>query len=56
MDPYIIDAGETQRPSLELALGVLLHDVGKPPTFRIADLIRFDGHVEKGVELGRSAY
>ena len=34
-----------------LALGVLLHDVGKPGTFRIADRIRFDGHVEKGVEL-----
>ena len=34
-----------------LALGVLLHDVGKPGTFRIADRIRFDGHVELGVEL-----
>jgi poly(A) polymerase len=39
--------------SLELALGVLLHDVGKPGTFRIADRIRFDGHVEKGVAIGR---
>jgi poly(A) polymerase len=37
----------------ELALGVLLHDVGKPPTFRIAERIRFDGHVEKGVEMAR---
>jgi poly(A) polymerase len=36
---------------LELALGVLLHDVGKPATFRIAERIRFDGHVEKGVEI-----
>lgn len=34
-----------------LALGVLLHDVGKPPTFRIADRIRFDGHVEAGVAI-----
>jgi tRNA nucleotidyltransferase/poly(A) polymerase len=34
-----------------LALGALLHDVGKPPTFRIADRIRFDGHVEAGVAL-----
>ena len=34
-----------------LALGALLHDVGKPPTFRIAERIRFDGHVEAGVEL-----
>jgi len=32
-----------------LALGALLHDVGKPATFRIApDRIRFDGHVEVG--------
>jgi putative nucleotidyltransferase with HDIG domain len=38
-------------PPIELALGVLLHDVGKPATFRIADRIRFDGHVEKGVEI-----
>jgi putative nucleotidyltransferase with HDIG domain len=36
-----------------LALGVLLHDVGKPATFRIADRIRFDGHVEAGVEIAR---
>src|SRR5262245_52253566 len=35
------------RPSFELALGTLLHDVGKPPTFvRAPDRIRFDGHVE----------
>jgi poly(A) polymerase len=36
-----------------LALGVLLHDVGKPATFRIAERIRFDGHVEAGVEIAR---
>jgi putative nucleotidyltransferase with HDIG domain len=35
-------------PSETLALGVLLHDVGKPPTFRVADRIRFDEHAEKG--------
>jgi len=34
-----------------LALGALLHDVGKPPTFRVAGRIRFDGHVEEGVRL-----
>jgi len=29
-----------------------LHDVGKPPTFRIApDRIRFDGHVDVGVKM-----
>jgi poly(A) polymerase len=38
--------------SMRLAWGVLLHDVGKPPTFRIApDRIRFDGHVEVGVAM-----
>jgi poly(A) polymerase len=37
-----------------LALGVLLHDVGKPATFRMAERIRFDGHVEAGVEIARS--
>jgi poly(A) polymerase len=43
-----------RHPSLELALGVLLHDVGKPPTFRIADRIRFDGHVEEGIKLAHA--
>ncbi len=37
---------------LTLAWGALLHDVGKPPTFRVApDRIRFDGHVEVGVKM-----
>ncbi len=34
-----------------LAFGVLLHDVGKPPTFRRADRIRFDGHAEVGAAM-----
>jgi len=35
-----------------LAWGALLHDVGKPPTFRRApDRIRFDGHVEVGAAI-----
>ena len=39
--------------SITLAWGALLHDVGKPPTFRRApDRIRFDGHVEIGVAMG----
>ena len=40
-------------PTPELALGVLLHDVGKPGTFRVADRIRFDGHVELGERIAR---
>lgn len=35
-----------------LAWGALLHDVGKPPTFRVApDRIRFDEHVDVGVKM-----
>ncbi len=35
-----------------LAWGALLHDVGKPPTFRVGpDRIRFDDHVKVGVKM-----
>ena len=35
-----------------LAWGALLHDVGKPPTFRVGpDRIRFDDHVTVGVRM-----
>lgn len=41
--------------SSTLGWGVLLHDVGKPPTFRpiseTGDRIRFDGHTEVGVRM-----
>jgi len=41
--------------SATLAWGVLLHDVGKPPTFRpiseTGDRIRFNGHVDVGVRM-----
>jgi poly(A) polymerase len=40
-----------------LAWGVLLHDVGKPPTFKSAeetgDRIRFNRHVDVGVQMAR---
>lgn len=38
-------------PSPVLALAVLLHDIGKPPTFGIKGRIRFDGHVEVGAQM-----
>jgi putative nucleotidyltransferase with HDIG domain len=44
---------ELRNPTPTLALGVLLHDVGKPPTFRVAERIRFDGHAEVGAEMTR---
>jgi poly(A) polymerase len=41
-----------------LAWGVLLHDVGKPPTFKPpsgpGDRIRFDGHVEIGAIMAKA--
>jgi len=43
-----------RQPTATLAWGALLHDVGKPPTFRVAERIRFDGHVEEGVALTHS--
>ena len=39
-----------ERP-LPLALGILLHDIGKPATFTIAERIRFDGHDRVGAAL-----
>jgi poly(A) polymerase len=41
--------------SLTLAWGALLHDVGKPPTFRRApDRIRFDEHAKVGTKMAEA--
>jgi len=40
-------------PSPTLAWGVLLHDIGKPATFTVSDRIRFNGHVEAGLDIAR---
>ena len=44
---------QLKQPTLTLALGVLLHDVGKPPTFSVSDRIRFNGHAEVGAGMTR---
>ncbi|MDQ2712136.1 MAG: CCA tRNA nucleotidyltransferase [Acidobacteriota bacterium] len=44
---------ELDKPTPALSLGVLLHDVGKPPTFTVADRIRFSGHAEVGADMAR---
>jgi len=43
--------GEMRNPTPTLALGVLLHDAGKPRTFAVRERIRFDGHVELSTQL-----
>jgi tRNA nucleotidyltransferase/poly(A) polymerase len=43
-----------RQPSATLAMGVLLHDVGKPPTFSVRDRIRFDGHPEVGAKMAEA--
>ena len=43
---------QLKHPSVILAFGCLLHDVGKPPTFRRAkDRIRFHGHDRVGARM-----
>ncbi|MCG3173847.1 MAG: CCA-adding enzyme [Myxococcota bacterium] len=37
--------------SLEVALGALFHDIGKPPTFTRTDRIRFHGHETAGLPM-----
>jgi len=59
VDSYAHDArGPSFGLSSNTAWGVLLHDVGKPPTFQSAaetgDRIRFNNHVEVGVRMAEA--
>jgi len=38
-------------PTPTLAMGCLLHDIGKPPTFERADRIRFNNHTKVGEKM-----
>lgn len=40
-----------KEPTFELALAVLLHDIGKPPTLVMADRIRFNNHDHVGADM-----
>jgi poly(A) polymerase len=44
-------ADEGQYPSVSLSMGVLLHDIGKPPTLQCVDRIRFNHHPEIGAQM-----
>jgi poly(A) polymerase len=51
----LIMLSKLENPELTLALGTLLHDVGKPATFqRAPDRIRFNGHVEVGMKMAEA--
>ncbi|GMW00636.1 MAG: CCA tRNA nucleotidyltransferase [Candidatus Hydrogenedentota bacterium] len=45
---------ELQSPSPTLALGSLLHDVGKPPTMTFEDRIRFNNHDKVGAAMAEA--
>ncbi|MBI4228964.1 MAG: CCA tRNA nucleotidyltransferase [Deltaproteobacteria bacterium] len=40
--------------SPELAMGALLHDVGKPDTYSVSDRIRFNGHDRIGARMAKN--
>ena len=50
-DHTVLALEQLHNPSTTLAFGILLHDVGKPPTYRVADRIRFDLHDKIGSEI-----
>ena len=43
--------GQLENAPLTLALGALFHDIGKPPTFQMADRIRFNEHEKVGAAM-----
>jgi poly(A) polymerase len=48
----MLDGLKNSTPTL--ALAVLLHDVGKPPTFTVRERIRFDHHAEVGAKMAEA--
>jgi len=48
---YDITEGEH---SPELAMGALLHDIGKPDTYTVTDRIRFNGHDRIGARMAKN--
>ncbi|MYA80662.1 MAG: CCA tRNA nucleotidyltransferase [Acidobacteriia bacterium] len=51
----LIMLDKLQNPTVTLALGTLLHDIGKPATFeRSPERIRFNGHVEVGMKMAEA--
>jgi len=45
---------QLESPSFPLAMGTLLHDVGKPPTQTFEDRIRFNQHEKVGAEIANA--
>jgi poly(A) polymerase len=48
---YEITGGDN---SPELAMGALLHDIGKPDTYTVTDRIRFNGHDRIGARMAKN--
>jgi poly(A) polymerase len=49
----LIMLGLMRDPTPTLAMGVLLHDIGKPPTYEVTDRIRFNNHPKVGEKMAR---
>ena len=52
LDKLYENAGGSVSP--ELALGALLHDVGKPLTYSVSDRIRFNAHDRVGADMSKA--